>query len=166
MVNNEIKSEIVNLVREGEKGVTEMKLADAIALAEETGEDVICINDKGDIPVVKIGDYSRFQYEKAKKQKEAKKKARQSAQELKEITIGDAIAEHDLQVKARNIDRLLRDGNKVKLTIRFKGRTIQLIHQGPMRLQQLANLVSVDYKIDKTPKTEGNKVSMVIAPKK
>ena len=166
MINNEIKSEVVNLVIDGQKGVTKMSLADAVALAEQTGEDVICINEKADIPVVKIGDYSRFQYEKLKKQKEAKKKAKQAVQGLKEIVISDSIAEHDLKVKARNIDRMLQNGNKIKLSIRFKGRSMRLVGQGPERLQQLANLVTADYKIDKTPKIEGNRVTMIIVPKK
>lgn len=166
MVNNEIKSKVVNLVTEGQKGVTQMLLADAIALAQETDEDVICINEKSDIPVVKIGDYKRFQYEKAKKEKDNRKKARLQAQELKEIVIGDSIAEHDLKIKAKNVDRILKEGDKVKLTIRYKGRSIRLIDQGPEKLQALANLISVDYNIDKTPKIEGNRVTMIISPKK
>ena len=83
MINNEIKSNMVNVVAEDGKGLQLMKLSEAIELAEKTGEDVVCLNDKAEIPVVKIMDYGKFQYEKAKKVKDNKKKARLNAQGTK-----------------------------------------------------------------------------------
>lgn len=166
MINNEIKSKMVNLVAEDCKGLRLMKLSDAIALAEETGEDVVCINDKSEIPVVKIMDYGKFQYEKAKKAKDNKKKARLNAQGTKEINISDSIAEHDLIIKANSVDRLLKEGNKVKLTIKYKGRSIRMIEQGPSKLQALAGHLKHPYKIESTPKIEGNKVVMCVIPDK
>ena len=166
MVNNEIKSKMVNVVAEDGKGLRLMKLSEAIELAEQTGEDVVCLNDKSDIPVVKIMDYGKFQYEKSKKAKDNKKKSRLNAQGTKEIIISDSIAEHDLIIKANNIDRLLKDGNKVRLTIRYKGRSIRLIEQGPSKLQTLASHLKHPYRIDSTPKIEGNKVVMCVVPDK
>lgn len=166
MINNEIKSEMVNVVTEDGKGLRLMKLSEAIELAEQTDEDVVCLNDKADIPVVKIMDYGKFQYEKSKKAKDNKKKARLNAQGTKEIIISDSIAEHDLIIKANNIDRLLKDGNKVRLTIRYKGRSVRLIAQGPGKLQALAGHLKHPYKIESTPKIEGNKVVMCVVPDK
>lgn len=166
MINNEIKSEVVNVIQENGKGLLKMNLSDAIKVAEEQGYDVICVNTNNDIPVVKIADYGKFQYEKSKKEKEHKKKARLNAQQLKEIVISDSIAEHDLEIKAKNADRIINEGNKVKLTIKYRGRTVKLINNGPEMLQNLVKKMTSNYNIDKTPKIEGNKVTMVISPRK
>lgn len=166
MINNEIKSKMVNVVAEDGKGLRLMELSEAIALAEETGEDVVCLNDKAEIPVVKIMDYGKFQYEKAKKAKDNKKKARLNAQGTKEINISDSIAEHDLIIKANSVDRLLKEGNKVKLTIKYKGRSVRMIEQGPSKLQALASYLKHPYKIESTPKIEGNRVVMCVIPDK
>lgn len=166
MINNEIKSNMVNVVAEDGKGLQLMKLSEAIELAEKTGEDAVCLNDKAEIPVVKIMDYGKFQYEKAKKVKDNKKKARLNAQGTKEIVISDSIAEHDLIIKANNIDRLLKEGNKVRLTIRYKGRSVRLINQGPEKLQALVSHLKYSYRIESTPKIEGNRVSMCVVPDK
>lgn len=166
MVNFEIKAEYVVVVSNENDGIVEMKLTDAVALAEKTGEDVILLNAKGDKPVVKIGDYNKFLYEKQKKEKENRKKARMNSQETKEIRISDAIAQHDLEIKAKNADRMLGDGDKVMLVIRYKGRSIRFIEDGPSKLAQLENLISTEHKIEKTPKIEGNRVYMILAPTK
>lgn len=165
MINNEIKSNTVNVVTEtdGKKGLKLMKLSEAMKLAEKTGEDVVCLNDKAEIPVVKIMDYKKFQYEKAK---DNKKKAKSKMQDIKDIIISDSIAEHDLEIKAKSVDRILKSGDKVRLTIKYKGRSIRLIGQGPERLGTLVSKVTSDYKIDKAPKIEGNRVTMLISPKK
>ena len=136
MINNEIKSNTVNVVTEtdGKNGLKLMKLSEAIKLAEKTGEDVVCLNDKAEIPVVKIMDYKKFQYEKAKKAKDNKKKAKSKMQDIKDIIISDSIAEHDLEIKAKSVDRILKSGDKVRLTIKYKGRSIRLIGQGPEKI--------------------------------
>ena len=166
MINREIKADKVNVVNAENKGLTLMSLDDAIALAEQTEEDVILVNDKGDIPIVKIGDYSKLLYEKQKREKENKKKARLNSQETKEIQIGDATAEHDLMVKAKHIDRILTEGDKVQISIKYKGRSVRFIDDGPSKLQNLANMITAAYKVEKTPRIEGNKVSMIVAPVK
>lgn len=166
MINREIKADKVNVVNAENKGLTLMSLDDAIALAEQTEEDVILVNDKGDIPIVKIGDYSKLLYEKQKREKENKKKARLNSQETKEIQIGDATAEHDLMVKAKHIDRILTEGDKVQISIKYKGRSVRFIDEGPSKLQNLANMITAAYKVEKTPRIEGNKVSMIVAPVK
>jgi len=164
MVNYEIKSEYVNVVDNENNGLTKMKLTDAIALAESTNKDVILLSNKGEIPVVKIGDYNKFIYEKQKKEKENKKKARLNSQETKEIRISDAIAQHDLEIKAKNVDKILHNGDKVMLVIRYRGRSVKFIEEGPSKLAHLEGLITTDHKIERTPKIEGNRVYMVVAP--
>lgn len=164
MINREIKSSVVKVVSDEDKKLTQMSLEDAIRLAEESGYDVVCLNDKENIPIVKIMDYGKFQYEKTKRDKDNKKKARLKAQDTKEIIISDSIAEHDLIIKANNVDRLIKEGNRVRLTIKYKGRTIRMIGNGPARLQSLVSHLKSEYKIESTPKIEGNKVSMSVIP--
>lgn len=162
MVNREIQSKVVKVV--GDAGLTQMSLDEAIELAEESGEDVVQVGNDDEIAVVKIIDYSKYLYDKQKREKENKKKNKANAQELKQVQISDSIAEHDLQIKAKNIDRILTSGDKVKLVIKYRGRAVRLIEQGPSKLQYLANMISVKYSIESTPKIEGNRVSMVISP--
>ena len=164
MINHEIQSDYVNVV--GEEGLTKMTLDEAIRLAEETGEDVVMVNNSRDIPVVKIMEYSKYLYDKKKKEKDNKKKSRMSSQDTKEIRISDSIAENDIMVKAKNVDRILKDGDKVKITIRYKGRLIRQINEGPEKIKYLVSKVTEEFKIDKEPKIEGNIVSMIIAPSK
>lgn len=166
MINTEIKTKEVRLVSEEHKGTTVVKTEDALREAQEQGLDLICVSTQGDIPVVKIGDYSKYCYEKQKREKENKKKAKQNSQELKEIQISDSIAENDMRTKAKNVDRLLKEGNKVKLSIRYKGRMMKFINEGPKRIEALKEMVSINYKIDKPVRIDGNTVSMVLAPAK
>lgn len=164
MVNRQIRSELVDVVGlEGKSGLARMSLESAIELAEQTGEDVVCLDPKSEVPIVRIMEYDKYIYEKQKKEKENKKKNRQS---LKEIQISDSIMEHDLLTKAKSIDRFINAGDKVRLVIRYKGRAIKMISQGPSKLQTLANKVTAEYTIDKAPLIEGNRVTMIIAPNK
>ena len=165
-VNSEIISQQVKLVDNGDnKGVQLISRAEALQLAEKQGLDLVALNDD-EIPVVKIVDYNKFMYEKHKKEKENKKKAKLNSQELKEIRITESIADNDLKTKAKNIDRILKDGDKVKMSIRYRGRSIKNISGGTEKLKKLLSLVTFSYKIDKDIKTEGNTVSMIIAPLK
>lgn len=163
IINNEIKAVEVRVVSD-DKRVEQMKLSDAIKLAEQTGEDVILLNDKSDIPVVKIDRYDKFMYERQKKEKEMRKKQKSKVQQLKEIHISDSIATHDMETKAKNIDRLLKDGDKVQIVIKYKGRLINQIGKGKERIQSLLDMVTEIYKVDVPCRIEGNKVSITIKP--
>ena len=164
MVNNEFKSERVRLINSDGKGLQEMTLREAMEIASKDDLDVICVNSKDEIPVVKIGDYGKFLYEKQKKEKDNKKKAKLNQQDTKEVHISDVIAEHDLAIKAKTVDRLLRGGDKVRLVIRYKGRSLRFINEGPTKLQVLESKVTEGHKIESVPKIEGNRVTMVISP--
>lgn len=161
MINNEITSKKVRLILEGGNKV--LNTREAIHMAEQEGLDLICISTSGDIPVVKIGDYKKFCYEKKKAEKEAKKKMVVS--ELKEIRISDSISENDLKTKAKHIDRFLKDKDKVKLSIRYRGRAVSRINEGAGRLKVLMDMVTVPFIIESEAKIVANCVITTIAPK-
>lgn len=161
MINNEIRSKEIRLITENGNEI--LKTKEAIKMAEKEGLDLICISPNAEIPVCKIGNYSKYLYEQKKKEKENKKKQKQV--EIKEIKIGDSTELNDLKTKAKQIDKFLTIGNKVKLSIRYKGRAIRMIAEGPEKLQNLMDLLTVEYIIDAPMKTAGNMVFVTIAKK-
>ena len=163
LVNEEIKTKEVRLVTDTSSDVISTK--EALGKAEEAGLDLICVSMNGNIPVVKILDYSKYLYELKKKEKEAKKKSKATQVETKEIRIGDSIEINDLKTKAKMIDKFLTSKNKVKLTIRYKGRAIAHINEGAKKLENLTDLVTVEFAIENPAKIFGNTVSMTIMPK-
>jgi len=169
MVNREIKHDVVNVVDSETHRLTKMSLDDAIALAEETDEDVILVSDKDEIPVVRIYDYNKYLYDKAKKEKEQKKKNKQNSMDTKEIRLGTDIAENDLKTKVKSIDRILNDRNRVKISIRYRGRQVKQISDGVEKLQNVLNVLNKynkSYTIIKAPAIEGQVVAMTIEPLK
>ena len=138
----------------------------ALEIATEMGLDLICKSESADMPVVIIEDYGKYMYELGKKEKELKKKQKQNVQDLKEIQINDTTAENDLKVKAKNIDRILKGRDKVKISIRYKGRAIRLISGGETKIRSLLNMLTMEYREDTPVKTEGSTVSIIIAPVK
>ena len=149
-----------------ENGTTqEMDLRDVGKIAEDKGLDVICVNESGGIPVVKIGDYSKMVFDKKKKEKENLKKQRSSIADVKEVRITDTIAEHDLKIKAKNVDKFLANGDKVIISIRYKGRTIQFIGNGKNQIKKLLSFVTEPF-VEGKYATTGNTVSVTIAQKK
>jgi translation initiation factor IF-3 len=166
VINRDSKLTKVNLIVNPGEGLTEMSLSEALSLAEERELDLVCVSEKDGMTIAKLTDYNKMLYEKQKKEKENRKKARLNSQEIKEIQIRDSIAEHDLEVKANNVTRILNGGDKVRLVITYKGRSMKLIGQGADKLRALADKISTPYIIDKQPKIEGNKVTMIVAPDK
>ena len=163
MINNEIKAKEVRLITENGNDV--IKTAEAIIMAEDEGLDLICINPNVDVPICKIGDYSKYLYEQKKKEKETKKKSKLTQVETKEIRISDSIEINDLKTNAKMIDKFLTSKNKVRLTIHYRGRAITYINEGAKKLENLTNFVSVPFIVDTPSKIMGNQVSMTIAPK-
>ncbi len=161
MVNNEIKSKEIRLITENSNEILTTK--DAIKMAENMELDLICINPNAEVPVCKIGDYSKYLYEQKKREKENKKK--QKPIETKEIKIGDCTEINDLKTKAKQIDKFLTSKNKVKLSIRYKGRSVVHINEGPAKLNVLIELITADFIVDSPAKIVGNTVYMIIAPK-
>ena len=162
-VNTDILNEEVRCISpEGEQlGV--MKTADAIAQADAQGLDLVEVSPNTDPPVCKILDYGKFKYEAQKKKNEAKKK--QKIIEVKEIKLRPNIDEHDYQVKMRNVQKFLDEGDKVKVTMRFRGREMAHQELGVNVLNRVRDDTEDVAKIEAFPKLEGRQMIMVIAPK-
>ena len=114
-------------------------------------------------PVCKIIDYGKYKYQLQKKLAEAKKK--QKTFEVKEVKIRPGIEDHDYEVKLKSINRFLSDGDKVKITLRFRGREMAYHQRGMDILKKLENDIELVAKIEQSPKLEGRQMTMVVAPK-
>ena len=162
-VNEQIISPQVRLIgADGENaGVTNTE--NAIQQANSAGLDLVEISPNSDPPVAKIMDYGKYKYEAQKKKSEARKK--QSVIVVKEIKIRPGIEEHDYQVKMRSMNRFLGDGDKVKVTLRFRGREMAHHELGAKILDRVQQDLEEIAKVEQFPKMEGRQMTMVVAPK-
>jgi translation initiation factor IF-3 len=162
-VNEDIRSPQVRLIdEEGEmQGV--MTAREAIQKAYAVGLDLLEISPNADPPVVKILDFGKFKYEQQKKRNEAKKK--QKVIEIKEIKVRPNIDENDYQVKMRAMKSFIEEGDKVKVTLRFRGR--EMAHQdiGIRVLERIRSEMDVVTKVEQMPKMENRQMVMVLSPK-
>ena len=136
---------------------------EAIKRAIEAGFDLVEISPNADPPVAKIMDYGKYKYEAQKKKSEARKK--QSVIVVKEIKIRPGIEEHDYQVKMRAINRFLGDGDKVKVTLRFRGREMAHQELGAKILDRVQEDLEEIAKVEQFPKMEGRQMTMVFTPR-
>jgi translation initiation factor IF-3 len=132
-------------------------------IAEQKGLDLVKVSPNANPPVCKIMDYGKFRFEQAKKQREAKKN--QKVIELKEMRLSATIDKHDLEVKAKNVNKFLTDGDKVKVSIRFKGRQMAHTEQGMVVMNEFLAMVQENASIEKPAKIEGRNMFMILAPK-
>lgn len=139
-----------------------MDKAEALLEAENRNLDLVCIAPKAKPPVCKIMDYGKYRYELQKKEKEAKKKQKQT--QIKEIRVSTFIEEHDIMVKAKAAHRFLKDGDKVKVSLRFRGRERDYKDKGVEVMMSFAEACSDLAVIEKKPKVEGRNMTMVLAP--
>ncbi len=162
-VNKEIASIQVRLIDEEGENVGIIATAVALARAEEAGLDLVEISPGADPPVAKILDYGRFKYEDQKKKNEARKK--QKVIEVKEIKMRPNIDQHDYDVKMRSINRFIGDGDKVKVTLRFRGR--EMVHQelGLKVLNRVREQIDEIAKVEQFPRMEGRQMIMIGAPR-
>ena len=130
-------------------------------MAEDEGMNLVAMNND-EIPVCKIMDYSKFLYNQQKKAKQATK----NRSELKEIKFNPTIAEYDLGIKAKNASRILGEGDKVKVSITYKGRMMAQIKGGVEKLEYFEQQIEHPHNVDRKPQIEGNRVYMVISPMK
>ncbi len=140
-----------------------LSLHEALAQAEQFGLDLVEVSPNADPPVCKILDFGKFKYEAQKKKNEAKKK--QKVIEVKEIKMRPNIDDHDYQTKMRAVNRFLEEGDKVKLTMRFRGR--EMAHQeiGLNVLKRVQDDLGEVAKVESHPKLEGRQMIMVVAPR-
>lgn len=140
-----------------------MAVPDAIKRAEEAGLDLVEVAPTAVPPVCRIIDYSKYKYEQEKREKEARKKQR--VIHIKEVRMGPKIGEHDYQFKLHNLEDFLKRGDKVKVTMMFKGREMSHIDLGRRILDRLASDISAVGEIEEAPRLEGRIIGMVIRAK-
>ncbi len=132
-------------------------------MASEAGLDLVEISPNSEPPVCKILDFGRFKYQTQKKANEARKK--QKIVEVKEIKMRPAIDDHDYEVKMKAIKRFFEEGDKVKLTLRFRGREMAHQHLGMKLLERVRDETAELSKVEAEPKLEGRQMIMVLAPR-
>ncbi|BAH06542.1 translation initiation factor IF-3 [Clostridium kluyveri] len=161
-LNEEIRVEKVRLV--GEKDSVIINTKEALNIAREKGMDLVMVSPQAKPPVCKIMNYSKFVYEQSKKAKLAKKN--QKIVELKEIRLSATIEQNDIEIKANNARKFLAKGNKVKVSIRFRGRQNNYTNLGRNVLNVFLSKVEEEASVERAPKLEGNNMFMILAPKK
>lgn len=163
MINEEIRDPEVRLIDEngGQLGIVDIRKAQA--LADERSLDLVKIAPTSTPPVCKLMDYGKYRFEMIKREKEQKKN--QKVIEIKEIRLSATIDLHDMEVKAKACKKFLGDGNKVKVSIRFRGRQITHGDIGLDVMNQFFAMVDDNAAMERTPKMEGRNMFMVLAPK-
>ncbi len=141
-----------------------MMLTDAIKKAEESGLDLVEVSPMAVPPVCRIMDYGKFKYEAKKKANESRKK--QTVVEIKEVKVRPKTDEHDLDFKMKHISRFLEEGNKVKVTVMFRGREITHMEIGREMLKEIADHVKTVGQVEAVPKIEGKNMFMILSPLK
>jgi translation initiation factor IF-3 len=162
-INEQIRVREVRLITdEGEQqGI--MPTIQALEMAKAQALDLVEVAPQASPPVCKILDYGKFKFENEKKVREAKK--RQKLLKLKEIRMQPKIDDHDLDFKSKHVKEFLAEGNKVKVTIRFRGRELAHTELGLDVLNDVLKRIEGDYVMDKPPAMEGRFMSMVVSPK-
>ena len=162
-MNEEIIARTILLIGADGHKFGEIGTDDARAIAEEQGFDLVEVSPEAKPPVVKLMDFGKFKYEQQKKAAEARKK--QKVIEIKEIKMRPTIDDHDYDVKMRSMRRFFDEGDKVKVTLRFRGREMAHQHLGMELLGRIQKDVEPIAKIEQSPKTEGRQMMMVLAPR-
>ncbi|MBQ5479602.1 MAG: translation initiation factor IF-3 [Acetobacter sp.] len=161
-VNEEIRVPRVRLIDENGEMVGILPIREALTRASKVGLDLIEISPNSVPPVVKILDYGKFNYEQQKKRNEARKKRK--IIEIKEVKVRPNIGENDYQVKMRAIKSFIGEGNKVKITLRFRGREMAHQELGGKLLDRIRNDLENQVKIEQMPRCENRQMIMVLAP--
>lgn len=160
-VNQQIRAEKVRVVDEDGEMRGVMTVREGIVLAEEAGLDLVEVSPNADPPVCKILDHGKYKYELQKKAAEARKK--QKVVDLKEIKLRPGIEKHDFEVKMRAARRFLEEGDKVKITMRFRGREMSHQQIGMDVLKRVRESLADIGKVDMEPKFEGRQIMMVLS---
>ena len=164
MINEQIRDKEIRLVGENGEQLGIMSSRDALAKAKEANLDLIKIAPTAKPPVCKIVDYGKYRYEMARKEKEARKK--QKTMEVKEIRLSPNIDENDLNTKAGQARKFLAKGDKVKVTLRFRGREMAHMHNSKYILDNFAEKLADIAVVEKAPKVEGRSMTMFLTEKR
>lgn len=164
MINEQIRDREVRLIDEDGSQLGIMPAKDAQRIAREKNLDLVKISPKAVPPVCKIIDYGKFRYEQAKKDKEARKK--QNIITLKEVRLSPNIEDHDINTKKKQAEKFLKNGDKVKVSVRFRGRELAHTAVGRDILLEFAKGLEEISEVEKPPKMEGRSMIMFLNPKK
>ena len=162
-INRQIKEKQVQLIDENGEKVGVLSIDEALEMAEDKNLDLVLVAPNAKPVVCKIMNYGKYKFEQAKKEKEAKKK--QKVMEIKEIRITPNIEEHDFGFKAKNARKFLESGNKLKITVRFRGREINNSKAGENVLNRFIEELSDISIVEKLPKLEGKNMFVMLAKK-
>ena len=162
-INGQIRAREVQVIGENGEKLGVLNLRDALEIVEEKKLDLVLVAPNAKPPVCKIMNYGKYKFEQAKKEKEAKKK--QKTLEIKEIRITPNIEEHDFGFKAKNARKFIEGGNKLKITVRFRGREINNSKMGETVLNKFMDELSDIAVVEKKPKLEGKNMFIMLAKK-
>ncbi len=164
MINEQIRDREIRLIGEEGEQLGIMSAREAMKIAQEAELDLVKIAPAAKPPVCKIIDYGKYKYEQARKEKEAKKK--QKTVEVKEVRLSPNIDTNDLNTKINNAKKFISKGNKVKVTLRFRGREMAHVQQSKHILDDFAETLADVAVVEKPAKMEGRAMSMVLAEKR
>lgn len=164
LLNEEIREKELRVIDNNNEALGILPTKEALKIAEEKELDLVMIAPTATPPVCKIMDFGKFVYEQTKKDKEAKKK--QKVVNIKEVRLSPSIEEHDITIKANNARKFLLDGDKVKVTVRFRGREADYSHIGYEILQSFSSRLEDVSLIEKPAKLEGKNMILILAPKR
>ena len=162
-INEQIRVNKVNVIDENGEKKGLMDTRDALELAFSKKLDLVMVSPNPQMPVCKIMNYGKYKFEQAKREKEARKK--QKAVEVKEIRITPNIEQHDFEFKAKNARKFIEDGNKVKITVRFRGREVNNSKAGENVLNKFISALEDVANVEKAPKLEGRNMFTILAKK-
>ncbi len=166
LINDQIRVPEVLVIGPNGEQVGVKSISDALTLAGYAALDLVLISPNANPPVCKLMDYNKFRYEKQKKQKEALKRQKANQSELKEYRLSPVIDVGDFETKLRNATKYLEKGDRIKLTVRFKGRQMAHTELGKEVLDKFAERVEDLADIEQKPKLEGRTMTMLLIPKK
>lgn len=163
LINDEIREKEVRLIDSDGSQLGILSLADAKAKAENKGLDLVLIAPQAKPPACKLMDYGKYKFEQGKREKEARKNQR--VVNIKEVRITPSIDVHDFNTKVNQTVKFLKSGDKVKVTVRFRGRELHHSQLGMDLLNKFAETISESGTVEKAAKLEGRNMTMVVAPK-
>ena len=166
LINEQIRASQVLVIGPNGEQVGVKPLQDALTLASYAGLDLVLMNPNVNPPVCKVMDYNKYRYEKQKKEKEALKKQKASNLETKEFRLSSVIDVGDFETKINQVTKYLTKGNKIKMTIRFKGRQMAHTELGQDVLVKFATRLEDIAVVEQAPKLDGRTMTMLLAPKK
>ncbi len=163
-MNFDIEADTVRVVGSDGEQIGILPLQEAVARAADESMDLVLMSANANPPVCRIMDYGKFKYEASKKANLAKK--RQHSVQIKEVKVRASTDQHDLDVKLRRVRKFLESGNKVKLSVRFRGREMAYTSQGSDKLKAMAEALQDIGKVERMPALDGRQMIMIIAPLK